>query len=616
MGKKNASTIIGVTFCLFFMSIFSGRAKAQGEFHHFITVQGDQLMDGREPFRFISFNIPNLLLVEDNMAFGTQNPWRLPDAYEIEDALETVRQMGGRVARTYTISVRRRDDDPGTPKHVLGPGKFNEEAFRVMDQVLAIANRVGVRLIIPLVDNWKWMGGRPQYAAFRGKNPDDFWSDPQLREDFKKTIAFVLTRVNTITGVPYREDRAILAWELGNELRGCPPDWAEEMARTIKQLDPNHLLADGVQSSAIVSWALESRNIDLLSTHHYEGDPQKMVANILQAAAQARGKKPYYIGEFGFISTGGMEQVWDVVRSTPNIAGSLLWSLRFHNRDGGFYWHSEPMGAGLYKAYHWPGFTSGAAYDESGVLWRMRRAAYQIRQEPVPPLRIPQPPELHSVDDKGRISWQGSVGAEYYVVERARQLDGPWQIIGKALSDADQAYVPMFIDETVQPGLRHFYRVRAQNAAGLSEPSNVAGPMTVRWRTLVDECSHLQTVYKYGGKVHLESKKARAFKEDFHRFRLKRGAWIRYRVSGRIVGFRIYAFGQADSLRVRVALSADGSIFRSVAIRQDPFRMNTRDYPYRVPVLLQGEKLTGTNTFLEIRADEEFQVGRVEIFYR
>ena len=34
--------------------------KAQSGFERFITVRGDQLMEGDKPFRFISFNLPNL----------------------------------------------------------------------------------------------------------------------------------------------------------------------------------------------------------------------------------------------------------------------------------------------------------------------------------------------------------------------------------------------------------------------------------------------------------------------------------------------------------------------------------------------------------------------------
>src|SRR5262249_17829728 len=122
--------------------------EAQTGFNEFITVKGDQLMEGNKPFRFISWDIPNLQLIEDNCPFAEINPWRLPDRFELTDALATVRQMGGTVVRTYVISVLRTNDLPGEPKHVLGPGRFNEEAFRSLDEMLQVANEQGIRLII------------------------------------------------------------------------------------------------------------------------------------------------------------------------------------------------------------------------------------------------------------------------------------------------------------------------------------------------------------------------------------------------------------------------------------------------------------------------------------
>jgi endo-1,4-beta-mannosidase len=164
-------------------------------------VKGDQLMEAGRPFRFISFNIPNLHLVEDNMVFEDDNAWRWPDAFEITDALESVRQQGGTVVRTYVLSVTRAADPAGVPRHVLGPGRFNEDGFRVLDRVLQVANQTGVRVIIPLVDNWSWWGGRAEYAGFRGKPKEAFWTDPQIIADFKETLRFVLTRTNSLTGV-------------------------------------------------------------------------------------------------------------------------------------------------------------------------------------------------------------------------------------------------------------------------------------------------------------------------------------------------------------------------------------------------------------------------------
>ena len=55
------------------------------------------------------------------------------------------------------------------------------------------------------------------------------------------------------------------------------------------------------------------------------------------------------------------------------VSGGLLWSLRFRNRDGGFYWHSEPDGANLYKVFHWPPSPVGeGSHPEQFVKWHYR----------------------------------------------------------------------------------------------------------------------------------------------------------------------------------------------------------------------------------------------------
>jgi hypothetical protein len=162
--------------------------------------------------------------VEDQLAFDAPSPWRPPDQFEIDDALLAVEQLGGRAVRVYTLSVRRPSDSPDLPRHVLGPGVFDEDAFRALDLVLARANALGIRIVIPFVDNWKWWGGKGEYAGFRGKEPKDFWTDPEIIGDFKRTVEYVITRKNTVTGTLYRDDKAILARETRNELE-CPHSW-------------------------------------------------------------------------------------------------------------------------------------------------------------------------------------------------------------------------------------------------------------------------------------------------------------------------------------------------------------------------------------------------------
>src|SRR5215471_18459023 len=367
-----------------FLALVPTLCNGDAGFKDFITARGDQLYEGNTPFRFISWNIPNLQMIEDNVPFTGPNPWRLPDQFELVDALATVHQLGGTVVRTYVLSVRRADDLPGTPRHVLGPGKFNEEAFRELDLAVQIANEQGVRLIIPFVDNWTWQGGRGEYAGFRGKTKDDFWTDPQIIADFKQTIRFLVTRTNTLTGIRYCDDKAILCWETGNEL-SSPPAWTRKIAAYTKSLDPNHLVMDGFNAAQLRPESISIPEVDIVTTHHYPGSRRaKTFAELIRANwAQSKGKKPYIVGEFGFVRTDQMEEAMKAIKDT-GMSGGLLWSLRFRNRDGGFYWHSEPAGGNLYKAFHWPPSPIGDPYDESRLMNLVRSNAFDIRSMPCP----------------------------------------------------------------------------------------------------------------------------------------------------------------------------------------------------------------------------------------
>ena len=268
----------------------TANAAEQG-FEHFVRREGDALKDGDRVFRFISVNIPNLHYVEDDMQFDRSMPFRFPSDDEIDDALETVAQIGGQVVRMYALSVRKADDPADMPRHILGPGKFNEEAFIVLDRVIAAAHKHKVRLILPLVDQWSWWGGTAELAGFRGKQPADFWTDPELIQDYALIAQFVMHRVNSVTGVPYREDRAILAWETGNEL-GSPDPWIKQAAALIKGIDSNHLVIDGAQSTLIPDVSLEDPNVDFVQTHHYEHDPREMIERIRRNAARPEARSP------------------------------------------------------------------------------------------------------------------------------------------------------------------------------------------------------------------------------------------------------------------------------------------------------------------------------------
>jgi hypothetical protein len=595
--------------------------QPDSRFKTFVYARGDKLMDETGEFRFISFNVPCLHYNEDNMPFAEMNPWRLPDEFEINDALESVRQMGGQVARIYTLSVRRPGEDPNIPRHVIGPAQFNDEAYKSLDMTLAIANRKGIRIIFPFIDNARWWGGIEACAAFRGKTREDFWTDPNLFEDYKALVNSVVNRTNSITGIKYRDDKAILAWETGNELI-CPPEWTVKAAAYIKSIDQNHLVMDGYHLTPVRDLSLQDKNIDIVTTHHYPImfmvviSPAEIIEQIKKTAALARGKKAYVVGEFGFIPTKDAESLLNAVMK-EKISGVLIWSLRFHDRDGGFYCHSEPYGGDIYKAYHWPGFASGDAFDETNALSLMRRKAFQIRNMPVPAIEKPIPPVLLEIKDVAAISWRGSAGASGYTIERAESKDGPWQIAGDNISDAAFQYRPLFNDTGVEIGKSYYYRVTAGNSTGKSEPSNVVGPVKVICKTLVDEMQDFKLIGNREGALSIETKEARKFKEDIHRLKGIKGSSIIYKVESPVFLWMVYSFFPANIADFNFSVSADGQNFKPVKFSRFDYFAGKGDYSYYSPVLYAGldDTIVHDFKFLKIEYNAEAQISRVEIKY-
>jgi hypothetical protein len=205
--------------------------RTQG-FERFVSRDGARLMDGDRAFRFMGANMPGLVLPYD---FTLRLPERmsLPTPWEQEDAFKTLSRMGMTVVRTWNLPMCGPGETPQPWHYVLAPGRFNEAAFKTIDHLLALANRHRVRVMLDLTaGSGDYLGGIGTYAAWRGKPRDAFWTDPQLREDYKATVRYVLTRVNTVTGVPYGEDRRFSPGSSATRCGNAQTNWLSEMAAT------------------------------------------------------------------------------------------------------------------------------------------------------------------------------------------------------------------------------------------------------------------------------------------------------------------------------------------------------------------------------------------------
>ena len=297
----------------------------------FVVRKGDQLFLRNEPFRFISFNAPDLHVVEDES-------WHRASLWEQEDALQTIARMGGQVVRIYPMSIVGGLNN-GSYTHVLGKGVYNEALFRDLDQMLVVAGRLNVRVIIPFIDHWEWWGGIPQFTKMYNAPFGDFYRSAEVKKGFKDLVKHVVMRRNTLTGRLYRDDPAILAWESGNELnyedkeadklsfplpsRKERDGWMSELAAYIKGLDPNHLVIDGrlLNNRAVSKVQLEDPNIDLISDHFYPNTAFAFEERLAHMVSFTKGHKPFLVGEFGLVAPTTIDDLAKRVIAEPAVAG-------------------------------------------------------------------------------------------------------------------------------------------------------------------------------------------------------------------------------------------------------------------------------------------------------
>ena len=606
--KAKIKTNLKLILSLFLPLLVIGCASTG--FVNFVTTDKDKLMDGEKELRFVSFNTPNLHYIEDYLEFDAASPWRLPDEFEIRDALTTIKELGGKVTRMYVLSVRKSGESKKIIRHVEAPGVFNEEAFVALDKVLQVANEVGIRVIIPLVDNWIWWGGPAEYAAFRNKSRELFWTDPQLISDFKKTVEFIVNRKNTFTGMLYKDDKALLGWETGNELQ-APFTWTTEIAAYIKSLDKNHLVIEGVHSTILSEQALNDPNIDVLSTHHYTSFDQT-IKDIVRNKKFSEDKKPYFVGEFGLTAP---ENIKAIVDSTINndVSGIMIWSLRFHNRDGGFYMHRENNGNGPFR---YPGFESGEVYNEKEIIEFMRSRAFSVDNIEAPKPSIPNAPKLLETSDCYNISWQGSVGTETYTLQRKEKGSDNWITLSDNIVDADASYKPLFIDEDAVVGKEYSYRVFAKNKTGVSEVSNEIGPIKKSYYRLVDELVNMEKIFSKEGIVEqIKFKEIYQVKEDNSRLAVNPASSIVYQVPQSISAFKVFAFARTSLCGVKILAgnSLDSLIELTTKIESYPPYKNV--YGFLIPVEFTCEEFPAETKFVKILFNEEYQLGKVEIDY-
>ncbi len=167
------------------------------------------------------------------------------------------------------------DGDEGLPSHIgpvlqTAPGVYNDTLLQGLDYLMAELERRDMKAVLYLNNAWEWSGGYSAYLQWAGKGKApipsvDGW--PTYMEyvkqfvvcDSAKQLSYnhvrdIVGRTNSVTGKPYSESPAIMAWQVANEPRAFADDslhkrafadWIRTTARIIKEIDANHLVSTG-----------------------------------------------------------------------------------------------------------------------------------------------------------------------------------------------------------------------------------------------------------------------------------------------------------------------------------------------------------------------------------
>jgi mannan endo-1,4-beta-mannosidase len=424
-------------------------------------------------------------------------PPRRPTEFEIRDALETVGALGGAVFRSRTLAA--------TAGCVLclepTPGQFDAGAFATIDLVLKTARDLGLKVILPLAghaaDCSEAATEDDSICPFlRWRNLSDrtdFFRNERVRADFLTRVATILGHVNALTGVAYRNDPTILAWE---DCDACGEGsdtalvsaWVEQVGLAVKAADPNHLYESGAFAGHIApgsphpvsAAAFATPSVDLIGDRLAPNPDPEAARTALGATASlvVKAGKAYVLDSFGWSpalwkASGDLDAFLDGMVRQHALAGAVVGGLQAHADQGGYL--PAPPGPHLdgIAPLYFPGHTTadmdGAEMSTRGRA--LRRFNWAMAGVPLTPSYLLAPrPEIVSATN-GHVVWRGAAGAAAYTIERSPDpaAPGSWDIV----CDACVSDTSGFWQDKQKPAGPVWYRIMPFNINGhVSLPSD------------------------------------------------------------------------------------------------------------------------------------------------
>ena len=227
----------------------------------FVTTRDGRFYRGDTEYKFIGANFWYGAVLASEGQGGNRE--------RLQKELDLMQEVG-----ITNVRVLVGGEGPDTvASHVLPvlqpePGVYNDTILQGLDYLIAELEKREMTAVLFLNNSWEWSGGYGAYLEWAGCGPVPDWSDWTIAQNYhcqfvkndsakamaERHVRYIVSRINIVTGKPYSESPAIMAWELANEPRAfardsvtkaCFAEWVEAQAKLIKSLDSNHLVTTG-----------------------------------------------------------------------------------------------------------------------------------------------------------------------------------------------------------------------------------------------------------------------------------------------------------------------------------------------------------------------------------
>ncbi|HTX90640.1 MAG TPA: beta-mannosidase [Anaerolineales bacterium] len=346
--------------------------------------------------------------------------------------LDTLQQLG-----VTNLRVMASSEGPNSEPHrmvpalMVSPGVYDPAVLDGLDYLIAEMGKRNMKAVMVLNNYWQWSGGMGQYVSWAEKSPipypgnyntfmtyvAKFYACTECQTWYRAHIQTIIDHTNPYTGLKYRDDPTIFAWELANEPRRYPVNWIDDTAAYIKSLDPNHMVTTGSEGSppgesqnfilthsspdidyaTIHIWPQNWGWFDPSSPESYDNAERLAIAYFQQHAVEAASlDKPLVLEEFGLARdwdplhdiynpsapttyrdkfyTAMFDQVTSAIAMGEPVAGANFWAWSGQARPG-YPWIGDPPHetAGWYSVYDTDSSTLAILSDYAARLAKLNK---------------------------------------------------------------------------------------------------------------------------------------------------------------------------------------------------------------------------------------------------